>query len=393
MGMTKLIRTGKGSVTFCAEGARIETFLNSANEYGVCLWNLCRKNGRLIGCTNVKSYRTLAYCARKTHTRLRIQQKRGLPFVLHHYRKRWGIFVGFCFFVSFLLISQNFIWQIRYPPCDEETKEALDVLLEKYGVVVGAYLPDMNTRELQHKILLESTDLSWMALNRNGTTMEVELSVKTPQPQMEADTPCNIVARKTGQIVSIDASQGQKQVKPKEVVLAGDLLIRGTAMAEGGDSLRYVHADGRVIAQTVTKHEISFALTQSEKSYTGETESRYTLNLFGLHVPLYLATPFASEYEEEQTELPAVLFDTTMPFGLQKTQYRFFTPTQHTYTEEEANALIEQGFAEFEATELAQAEILSREDVRTLQDDVVTVTRTYTCNEDIAQKIGLSINE
>ena len=84
---------------------------------------------------------------------------------------------GLCCFL--LLLSQNFLWSIEIHDYGEKDRAFLTEVMEDYGIHVGAYLPGLDCRLLQQQILMEIEDISWMALNRKGTVLEVSPSAGT----------------------------------------------------------------------------------------------------------------------------------------------------------------------------------------------------------------------
>ena len=108
----EFMRYMKGTLRFKAYGGYFERFINLAAQNGYSLWGVYKQDQIFYGVTTVKDYRKLAKTAKKAGVRLRIADKKGFPFLVHRYRKRLGLLIGICFFVSFLLFMQNFVWQI-----------------------------------------------------------------------------------------------------------------------------------------------------------------------------------------------------------------------------------------------------------------------------------------
>lgn len=390
--MGSLIRYLKGYVRFQAEGSGKERFLNRSNDGGIRLWDIQNKEGKISAYTFPRQYKKLAGFARRSGMQLRVQEKNGFPFLKRKYRKRWGILFGIVFFLAFLLISQSFIWKIEIRECDPKLEQYLLDVLKEHGVKEGALISKLDIPDLQQELLSELNQISWIALNRRGTKIRVEFSEKVQEPQFESGTPCNIVARKTGQIVRIEALDGQTVVKPKQIVSAGDLLISGIVEEPDG-SVSYKHALGRVIAQTVQKKKLSISLIQSEKTATGQEKNRYYLNFFGLRFPLFIAFEYPDLFEIEEEKLPLTLFGSETPIGLIRHTYQFYEETERNYTREEGLELIRKGFLDFEQEELADATIISYTEEITEIDQMLSVERSYLCEEDIAQKVGLCISE
>ena len=94
MSLVSLLRFARGTVTFTVKGAFAERFLNllSRNEIPV-FHTRCTPEGYTAQ-TTVKHYRRIRPFVRKTHVRVRVVQRNGLPFWVQRYRRRVGLLVG-----------------------------------------------------------------------------------------------------------------------------------------------------------------------------------------------------------------------------------------------------------------------------------------------------------
>lgn len=386
----RLLEFVRGRVSFRATNGNLERFLNLAKSRGVSLFRITRIEEGLSGQTLCKCYRKAASAARACGVRLRIEERWGLPFFLHRHRKRLGIPAGVCLFLTFLLLSQNFLWEISFSPdSGKEEQEKILNLLNGYGVSEGAYLPDLNFRKVQHDILQETETLSWIALNRKGVRLEVKATPREKPEDFASELPCDVVAERAGQILHVEALSGETVVRSKQIVREGDLLISGILDYPLEGKGLYTHADGKVFAQTVRKKELSFSLTQKEKKYSGKEKVRKTVSVLGIRLPLYIAFDLPQKYDVETEEKRLVLNQKKMPFALEEQNYRFYEEVDRTYTEEEGKTFLKQEFEEYEKTELADAEILKVEEGFRLEDGKLVGMRRYTCNENIARKVKI----
>ncbi len=390
LGFARWIR---GTVEFRGEGAYPERFLNLAASGRLKIWEITEKDQILSGKVFCRHYKALSLCGKKSGMRIRIVKKSGFPFLLHRYRKRWGIGLGILLFAGLLLFSQNFIWQIEYPEMEEKDRIYLESTLEEMGVCQGASIKKLDIPQIQRDILTKMEDLSWIALNIDGTKLTVEISQKVEPPEKTDHSPYHVVAKKPGVILGMEVYEGKKMVKVNDVVQKGQLLVSGLVEVPQGDRLYYTNAGAKIFAQTNSETTLSFALTQEEKSFTGQEETRFSLYLFGLKIPLYVAFPMEQPYEKAEQYSPLKIKDTCLPLGIWKDQYSFYEPVECTYTEEEAKEKLLEGFEAYEQEEHAGCEILNREDSFRLEDGKLFLTRRYTCKEDIAQQIKISYTE
>ena len=91
MFLIKLLRFLFGYVRFESGGGFPERFLNLCAQAHFPLWEVTSRGGTMKAFTTVKCYKKFRSYARKAGVRLRVKERRGLPFLLRRYRKRIGI--------------------------------------------------------------------------------------------------------------------------------------------------------------------------------------------------------------------------------------------------------------------------------------------------------------
>ena len=76
-----------GYVNIKVESYFLERFINICISKKIFLWNIKRKKSSLLYTSiSIKDYKKLKQIAKKTKSRIKIESKEGLPFVLHRYR-------------------------------------------------------------------------------------------------------------------------------------------------------------------------------------------------------------------------------------------------------------------------------------------------------------------
>lgn len=120
------------------------------------------------------------------------------------------------------------------------------------------------------------------------------------KPEMEnQETPCNIKAAFSGQILRIEVYEGTAVAKVGEAVVEGQLLISGMVEDTNKNVTLIKHASGRVVASTTRRFEVSVPL-QKEVTYTvGEPVMRKSMDLFGVRIPLSLTPQPDESYRKE----------------------------------------------------------------------------------------------
>ena len=104
----------KGYLRIKIEGFYTERFLNICTKEKIRLWQVKRKNNIIVE-TNIltEDFKKLKKIAKKTRSRIRIESKNGVPFIVKKYKNRKVfIFLFFAVMISIFTLSR-FIWNIE----------------------------------------------------------------------------------------------------------------------------------------------------------------------------------------------------------------------------------------------------------------------------------------
>lgn len=389
--INKLIRYFKGWVEFELTGNFLSDFLQELSKNNIIIWDIIKTDKKIFIKTYIRNYKYISRIASKTKNRVRISKKYGFHFKKYKYRKRHGLIFGLITFCFLIIFSQSFIWEIKFPEYDVHKLDYLKHEMKQHGIKIGSYYRNLDFKEIQQKILQKDKNLSRISFNRKGTTIEVEISPRDKNDFLNDKAPCNIVADKTAQIVSIDNYSGVKQVKPQQIVMIGDILINGKQITEDG-GYKAVHADGKIIANTYFDHTISFSYNQKEKIFNEEI-SRYSLDILGLKIPLYIDFKINRNFEKETKEKNLKLFGIKLPINIVCDKYKTYDLVDKIYSEQEAIEEIEKSFNQYEEKELHNSKIIEKKDIIDKTNDKISVTRKYIVQEEIGKKDLLFINE
>ena len=187
-----------GYARIVIEGYFIERLMNLCLKYGIVLWNSKIKKVTILEINvGIKDFRNLIKLAKQSKCKVKIKQKRGLPFIFNRYKKR-KIFALFLMIVVIGIISlSNFIWNIEIEGNTKINTEEILQSLKDEGLKIGTLKKKINTKEIVNKIRLNRNDLAWIGIELKGTNAIIKIVEADKKPEIiDEEEFCNIVATK-----------------------------------------------------------------------------------------------------------------------------------------------------------------------------------------------------
>ena len=241
-----LIRYILGYVNISIEGYYIERFINVCISKSILLWNVkIEKSTYARANVGIKDFKKIKEVAKKTKCRIKLNTKRGLPFIMNRYRKRKIFFALLATILVLIGLEARFVWNIEIQGLNRIPEEEIRAELAECGLSVGTLKSKIESREIINKIRLERDDIAWMNIDRKGTNIIVQIAETTEKPDIvPLNEYCNIVSTKKAQIEKITAKSGTAVVKVGDMVEKGSVLIGGW-MEGKYTGTRYVHGSRR----------------------------------------------------------------------------------------------------------------------------------------------------
>ena len=327
-----------GYVTIEIEGYFIERFMNLCNNQKIFLWNLKRTHStRMLVNIGLNDFKKLKPIARKTKCRVKIQDKKGVPHLLHRYQKRKLFFLlALIIFLSILLLS-NFIWNIEITGNENVPTEEIQKLLEEEGFKIGKCKIGIKTKEVIDQIRLERNDIAWVGIEIKGTNAIIKIVEADLKPEIiPEDEYCNMIATKDAMIVKISAQNGTSVAKEGDIVTKGSILIGG--WLEGKyTGTRYVHANGEVQGKVWYSQKVQVPLKQTKKTKTGATQNKYSVKINNFEINLSKRLSKFQKYDTIETSKKLKLFsDFYLPIEIHQRTFEEYEEQEILYTVEEA---------------------------------------------------------
>ena len=158
-----LIKIIFGYVRIEVEGYYIERFINLCTNRKIFTWNLKRDSGvKLFLNIGINDFKKISDIAKKTNCKVKIKEKRGVPFLLYRYKKRKIFAIFLLIILITLFISSRYIWNIEILFQDNQVVENIETDLEKLGLKPGIAKSKIDTEKIINNIRLNRNDIAWI---------------------------------------------------------------------------------------------------------------------------------------------------------------------------------------------------------------------------------------
>ena len=386
----------KGYVIVEVHGINGEKFLNLVTYHGIDLWNVQRQGDHIQFCTSIQDFKAMKHDAHKTKSRLKIIQKRGLPFFTYRYKKRKLFVIGIGLFAMMLWLLSSFVWLVEV---EGNTRiSSMDIIntLEENGYGSGKPKMKMDLRKAEVILLKQYPDMIWVGVDYEGTRMVVHVAESVLPPTMHTTqiTPRSLVSKRDALITYIAVEKGKPMVKAGDIVKKGDMLVAGEMpKGEEDPSLYYAEAKATVYGKTIYSMTKTMNMEQVKKAYQENTSKKYVLKLFNKDLTLFRQKQIEGTYDTMYTlhQLRITkLFP--LPFGIEVQTQIGYSPTYYTLTKEEVeDRLLSSMWKEVSLSLGKEAKILKREAYFKQVGEQITGTLYIVAEEDISYPVESSI--
>ncbi len=375
-----------GYIRVSVEGYYIEKLINICTNKKIVIWHLKRdKNVKLYFNIATQDFKQIVKIAKKLQCHVKIEKKKGLPFLLHRYHKR-KIFaiVAICILAGVVGLS-HFIWNVEI---QEESGQELEGIYQdvvEAGLATGTLKAKIDTKGIINQVRLKRQDIAWMGIELKGTNAIVRIVKADSKPEIIDETEyCSIVSDKEGVITKINAQNGTMNVKVGDTVSHGTILING--WIEGKyTGIRYVHARGEIEAKVWHTKNIFIPYTSTETRETGNFQNFYSIKFHNFEINLPKRLSKFKIYDTIESEKKIRLFsDFYLPISVKKTTQKELEEQQKTYQAEEAKSIGKQQLEqELEAEIEDKSKIVNKYSNTYEKEDGVEIYVTYEVLETI----------
>ena len=375
-----------GYLKVSIEGYYVERFINMCRNQKLLIWNLKReKDIQLTFKVGIHDFKKICKIAKKTKCKVKIRNKRGVPFLLHKYKKRKIFFILLMLVVILSYLSSYFVWNVDIKEENGQMLENIEKDIEEAGLRTGEWKNKVDTKEIINKIRLKRKDIAWIGIELKGTNAVVRIVKADEKPEIiNEEEYCSIISDKAGIITKINAQTGTANVKVGDTVNVGDNLINGW-MEGKYTGIRYVHAKGEIQAKVWHTRYINIPYQTIQRNETGNIENKYAIKFNNFKINLSKGVSKFKICDTMEKENKMKLFSNFyLPISIIKTTYKEIEETPKTYTIEEAK---ENGIKKLQDEldkEIENKESIVNKNINTYEkEDSIDVYVTYEVLENI----------
>lgn len=381
MFILRFMRILLGYVVFEGSGGFPERFLNLCALEHIPLWDVQFHGDKIEGKTTVKGYLGIRKAVHRAGLSVHILDKRGLPFLTHQNRKRFGLLLGAVLSMLLLCFLSSMIWSVRVEGNENIPEETILEVAEELGIKVGARKSTIKASQKAEELMEHFDELSFAAVNLDFSKAIIEVRERTQKPEiLDTVTPSNIVAAENGILLRLDVYSGTPCIPEGSAVLKGDLLISG--VIENKDSSERLKGAG---GHAYARIERPFTITaDAEKLYAcTEVTLRRSLLFFGLHLPLGKSvgeSPYKTERYLQNK-------NTVLPIGIQEEHHTDFSSAYTFANAATAKRYAAAQYADFYKTTAESTEKVLSENIEFIESDSAPkITGVLICEKDIGKK-------
>ena len=370
-----IIRYMHGYVKIRVEGYSPERFLNLCRHHQIYIWGLNPCGNAYEMYMSLKGFRRLRPIVRKTHTRVVLVQRTGLPFFVHKYRRRKLFFISFFLCLGLLYLYSSFIWDIHFEGNEKWTNETLLEFLETKDVSPHMAKRSVDCAQIVKDIRKEYDDIVWVSASIDGSRLRIQIKENedtfrdedgggansadaagqgdaAPDAGQEAETPCDLIASKDGVITSMITRSGIPQVHVGDTVAKGDVLVSGRieVLNDAGEvtGYQYQKSDADIFADTQMNYEDTISTKYKKKYYEKSQRRLYYIKAGPWYISAGTLKNDFKEWDMHTNEHQIKLGENFyLPLSYGSKIVRSYTSKEKSYTKEELQKQLSSNFNQF----------------------------------------------
>ena len=261
------------------EGRDLKRFIKMLYRRKINLLNIVYDDAGVYIKVNKSDYEKLLEI--KTIYEIKLTRLYGIEKYKYLLKKYWIFIVSVAFGFLLLFFLSNIIFDIEVIHRKKDIRDLVYKELNSYDIKKYNFVLPFNKQEkIVKEILSNNRDrLEWLEIERVGVKYIVRVEERIINDIKDDNTPRNVVAKKDGIIMHVDASRGEIIKKINDYVKKGDIIISGS-ITKNEEVKNKVAASGNVYAEVWYTVDVSMPLTYKEEYLTGKSKKSLTFTIF-----------------------------------------------------------------------------------------------------------------
>lgn len=283
--LVSLFRYIQGYLKIRITGYSPERFLNLCKNKNLSVWGLEATQNAYEMYIKVSGFRKIKPILKKTKTKVVVLERFGPPFYLHRYRKRKLFFMGSVLCLFLIYIMTFFVWNIDLQGNQTITDDVLMEFLETKNITHGMSKYKVDCEQIAKDIRLNFNDIIWVSASLEGTKLFINVRENTDtfEEQTISEEPSDIIADKSGVVVSMITRNGTPKVAVGDAVEVGDILVSGTIEvlndAKEVAKYHYVTSDADIVLETTVQYDEYISKKYEQKVYTDKERKIFCIKV------------------------------------------------------------------------------------------------------------------
>lgn len=388
--LLKLLRYIFGYIKAEVYGFAPERFMNLIIKNDVVVWDVENTDQGYIFHTGRKNLIKMKPFLQKTNMKIKILERRGLPYFFKYHKKRVAFAIGFAIAGILLFVMSLFVWEVKVTGEDKLVAENVLKQIEKNYVALGTLKSNVNCHELERKLRKDFDEISWISCELKGTGLTVYLEEGMAPEKKKEEVPGDLIATKDAVITKMITRQGTPIVKVKDTVKKGDILISGTIYIYDDNNeileTSYICADGDVCGYVTESYEDYIELKYYKKIYDNNPKSYLSFYIMDYCLTPYIPKMKTKDYDTyTQIHKACILDHFYLPLGYKKITRTPYQLKLQEYSEQDAKKILKERLdKKLKEFQKKGVEIV-KNDVKIVKENGKLVAKgTITLNEPIA---------
>lgn len=315
------------------KGKNIDRFLNRLYKSNIELLDINKINRKEINLKiYLKDYEKVL--SMKSIYEIEVINEYGLIKFKNIIKKNKLLILLIIFGYFFIMFLTNIIFEVQVIHSNSNIRNLIIKELDKYGVKKYTLKKNFNKlEEISNKILDSNKDkLEWLEIEVNGTKIIVKVEERVLNPKEKTYPKQDIVAKKSGIIMSVKSTEGVIVKNTNDYVNKGDVIISGKIMDTYQENVKsIVSARGSVYAEVWYTVSMEYPLIYSKYTKTGKEKNIYKIQFLNNKISLFDFNKYKNSINKEK-----IIFENKiLPFKLLRVKSYEVNRIDNVYTFEE----------------------------------------------------------